>query len=138
MERRWVYSDERTNAKEFDALPTEDRRALFRAMTSYARGDEAGYRLEAYDGGIEMITDGGRGQGRCLYFRPGIENGVEVLTILRVYKKETRKAPQRILRSALTRRTTYQSQTDHEPKDADHLNPRPDDAEGRSPGPDPA
>ena len=137
MERRWVYSDRKRNQKEFDALPNPDQKALVRAMARYAVGDDVGYRHETYDYGIEMLTDGGRGQGRCLYFRPGKEGGIEILAILRFYKKESQKAPPNIIEAARRRRATYRRDPEEplneplkESPTANHEDPQPpeDDA----------
>jgi len=41
-----------------------------------------------------MLKDSSRGQGRSLFFSTSQEGGVEVLTLLLVYKKESHEAPQ--------------------------------------------
>jgi phage-related protein len=64
----------------------------------------AGYRVESYGDGVWMITDAGRGQGRCFFFRRVEEpDGSETLVSLLYYKKETQRAPERILRTAKQR-----------------------------------
>jgi len=51
-----------------------------------------------------MVTDAGRGQGRCLFFRRIEEpDGSETLVALLFYKKETQRVPERVLRTARQR-----------------------------------
>ena len=85
------------------AVREEDRRKLKFAMASYASDIGANDRLENYGDGLMMITDSSRGQGRCLFFTVANVDGEEVLTALLVYKKETQRAPRRLLDTALQR-----------------------------------
>ena len=97
MSRKWGAFDSERITEEMKALPTEDYKRLRLAMFNYARDIQVAYRVESYGDGLMMVTDAARGQGRCLFFSVRIENGVELLTALLVYKKESQKAPKRIL-----------------------------------------
>ncbi|MBI1756640.1 MAG: hypothetical protein HYR64_05985 [Fimbriimonas ginsengisoli] len=104
MHRRWTSFNTATTVKEALAIPTRDRQRLFEAMAAYRNDLGAGYRIENYGSGLWMITDSGRGQGRCVFFkRLEIADGVEILVALLFYKKESRKAPARILNTARRR-----------------------------------
>jgi len=73
-------------------------------MAAYRDDLGIGYRVENYGEGLWMITDGGRGQGRCVFFRRIVEgDGSEFLVALLFYKKETQKVPERILNTARRR-----------------------------------
>ncbi len=103
MARRWRAFDPETINRELAALAREDLRALRFAMFHYGAESGAHCRVENYGKGLMMVTNSGRGQGRCLFFTVRIEDGVESLTALLVYKKESQKAPQAILDTARRR-----------------------------------
>lgn len=52
-----------------------------------------------------MITDGGAGQGRCLFFTRDQES----LIVLLVYKKESKKLPKQIEQTASARLAKYKN-----------------------------
>lgn len=85
------------------ALPREDYKRLRYAMFNYGIDSGIAYRIENYGDGLMMVTDAGHGQGRCLFFAVKEEDGIEVLTALLVYKKETAKVPSSVLESARRR-----------------------------------
>lgn len=97
-------------------------------MVAYAEGREAGFRHSDYGDGLEMLTDGGRGQGRCLYFTRDSDGATETLVILLAYKKETEKAPTATLQTARNRRETYLAEPDedHDDDDAEEFHPEPE------------
>lgn len=103
MIRRWRAFDPETINREMRALPYEDLSRLRYAMYHYSLDSGAHYRVESYGDGLMMVTDSARGQGRCLFFSVRQEGGMEVVTALLVYKKESPKAPQRILDAARQR-----------------------------------
>ena len=104
MERRWRAFDTRTINAELRAIPDEDRRRLKYAMENYALDSGAHYRVESYDDfNLMMVTDRGRGQGRCLFFAVRSTAQHETLIALLVYKKEGRKADPTALRTARQR-----------------------------------
>jgi len=102
--RRWISFDTPTTVREALQIPAPDRGSLFEAMAAYRDNVGAGYRIESYGDGIQMITDAGRGQGRCLFFKRVIDkDGNELLVALLFYKKETQRVPSRILDTARRR-----------------------------------
>lgn len=101
---KFVPFDEKKIEKEFDALPSKDRAKLDAAVLAYEEGVETGYILKSYSDGIKMITDSGRGQGRCLYF---VETE-DAAVILKVYKKETQKVPDAVLKTARRRKKDHE------------------------------
>jgi len=109
VRRRWTSFDQTVTNKELSELPREDRLALYDAMESY-RDDEGGYRLSKYGDGIWMLTDAGRGQGRCLFFKVIQLKDEERLVALLFYKKETPKAPDRIVDTARSRMRRYEAE----------------------------
>ena len=98
-----------TTNKELAGLPREDRLALYDAMESY-RDYEGSYRLSNYGDDLLMLTDGGRGQGRCLFFKVLKVENEERLVALLFYKKETAKAPERIIDTARKRMRKYEDE----------------------------
>lgn len=72
-------------------------------MSAYAKDLGIGYEVKSYGEGILMIKNIGS-QGRCLFFsvRHG-EDGTEILTALRVNKKESQKVPRREIEIAQRR-----------------------------------
>ena len=106
MRRRWTSFDPPTTNKELSALPREDRVALYDAMESYRDGEQ-GFRLKSYDSGLLMLTDAGRGQGRCLFFKIVRRRDEERLVALLFYKKESAKAPRRVIDTARSRMQKY-------------------------------
>lgn len=93
--------------KELAALPTQDFLALTDAMKGYQLDSGVGYRVENYGNDLWMITDSGSGQGRGLFFAIERTEEMEVLVVLRVYKKESRKAPPQEITLAQTRSEAY-------------------------------
>jgi len=57
-----------------------------------------------------MLTDGGRGQGRCLFFKVIKVKDEELLVALLFYKKETPKAPERLIDTARNRMRRYEAE----------------------------
>ncbi len=90
-------------------MPLEDRLALYDAMESF-RDDAGGYRLSSYGSGLLMLTDGGRGQGRCLLFKVVRVKDEERLVALLFYKKETARAPVRVIDTAMARMKKYEDE----------------------------
>ena len=78
-------------------------------MESY-RDDEGGYRLSNYGDELLMLTGGGRGQGRCLFFKVLKVKDEERLVALLFYKKETAKAPSRVVDRARKRMRKYEAE----------------------------
>ena len=78
-------------------------------MESY-RDDEGGYRLSKYDDGLWMLTDATRGQGRRLFFKVIRVKDEEKLVDLLFYKKETPKAPDRVIATARNRMRKYEAE----------------------------
>lgn len=109
VQRRWTSFDRTVTNKELAGLPREDRLALYDAMESY-RDDEGGYRLSNYGDELLMLTDGGRGQGRCLFFKVLKVRDEERLVALLFYKKETAKAPNRLVDTAKKRMRKYEAE----------------------------
>lgn len=73
-------------------------------MRAYARDLGIGYEVKAYGGGLMMVKDASRGQGRCLFFALRREaDGSETIVALLVYKKESQEAPKRVLETARRR-----------------------------------
>ena len=103
MARRWTSFDRETTNREFDALPYEDRKALFEAMKAYRMHIGTGYQVDSYGGGLFRIKPSNRTQGRCLFFSQEERNGEVVLTALLAYKKEGRKAPKSQIETARRR-----------------------------------
>lgn len=100
--RKFEAFDQATINEEFLALTRADFRDLTHAMAQYQRGEESGYIVKNYGDGLMMIK--GNRQGRCLWFSTDrIEDGIQVLTALLVYKKETMRVPDRILQTARER-----------------------------------
>jgi hypothetical protein len=78
-------------------------------MESYRDGD-IGYRVADYGGGLMMLTDSGRGQARCLFFKVVKIEDEERLVALLFYKKETWKAPPRLVDTARKRMDRYEAE----------------------------
>ena len=71
-------------------------------MEQFQRGEVSGYTVRNFGDGLMMIKD--NRQGRCLWFSADrVEHGVQILTALLVYKKETMRVPDRILQTARQR-----------------------------------
>ena len=103
---RFKPFNEKKIGKEFADLPVGASAHLIRAMKALEDGEEKGWKTKDYGDGIQMITDSGSGQGRCLFFES--EPGTAV--ILLVYKKESQKVPLRILKTAATRKKQYEEE----------------------------
>jgi phage-related protein len=104
VKRKWTSFHTPTTDREALAIPESDRIRLFEAMGAFRHNLGAGYRVESYGDGLWMITDGGRGQGRCLFFKRFTNAvGVETLVAVLFYKKESGKAPDRIVKVARKR-----------------------------------
>ncbi len=100
--RKFEAFDQATINEEFLALPRADFRDLTHAMAQFQRGEESGYILKNYGDDLMMIK--GNRQGRCLWFTTNrVEDGMQILTALLVYKKETMRVPDRILQTARER-----------------------------------
>lgn len=96
--------DEKRIAKELDDLPRHDRAKLVAALEAFEDGEEAGWSVKLYGDGLKMITDSGRGQGRCLFFFEVDGDAV----IVKIYKKETQDVPKAVLATALRRKKEYE------------------------------
>ncbi len=103
MKRKFRPFDAETIRKEIMSLPAEDHKRLTVAMKAYQMGLGVGYQIKSYNSGIEMITDSGNSQGRCIYFT----RAADELIVLVVYKKESDKAPRAILKLAKQRRDRF-------------------------------
>jgi len=57
-----------------------------------------------------MLTDGGRGQGRCLFFSTVELKDEELLVALLFYKKETSRAPERLVNAARKRMSKFEDE----------------------------
>ncbi len=90
--------------KELDGLPPDDRAKLVAALKAFQDGLEIGWAVKDYGGGLKMITDSGRGQGRCLFFFVESEIGI----IVKIYKKESQEVPQSVLEAARRRWSHYE------------------------------
>lgn len=95
---------EKTIKKEFAELPSGDFKKLQVAMRSFTEGLEAKYQVKDYGDGIKMITDAGRGQGRCIFFFEVEGDAI----IVKVYKKESQKASKQALDAAKARKKKYE------------------------------
>ena len=82
MPRRWTSVDVETTNREFDALPYEDRRALFEAIKPYRMEPGSGYEVDGYGGGLYRLKPNNRTQGRRLFFTEQKRDGVTVLVAL--------------------------------------------------------
>ncbi len=89
--------------KEFRAIPSTDLADLFGAMKAYRQELDGGFTIKRYGDGLMMIKANNRSQGRCLFFSLKEDDGVEVLTALLAYKKETNEVPKRLLDTARDR-----------------------------------
>ena len=105
---KFVPFDPETINGEFLSLPTDDFLRLTAAMKLYQLGSEIGFRHKTYKNGIEMITDSGHGQGRCLFF---VQAGA-CMIVLAIYKKESQSVPSRILKLVNERRRRYEEQSE--------------------------
>ena len=102
MVRKFEAFDQATINEEFLALTRADFRDLTHAMAQFQRGEESGYIIKNYGDDLMMIK--GNRQGRCLWFTTGrVEDGIQILTALLVYKKETMRVPDRIFQTARER-----------------------------------
>jgi phage-related protein len=101
--RRWRSFDRETTNREFNALPFEDRKALFEAMKAYRMELGIGYLVNSYGGGLYRIKSSNRTQGRCLFFTQEERNGEVLLTALLAYKKVGNKAPKAQIETARRR-----------------------------------
>jgi phage-related protein len=106
MNRKFRPFDEITIISELRKLPAQDRSALFEAMQHFQNGTRIGYTHKRYGKELEMITDSGVGQGRCLFFVRDQNN----LIILLVYKKESQKLPKQIEQAARIRLAKYRNE----------------------------
>jgi len=103
MKRKFEPFDAEKINKEFWDLPSQDRAALMEAMSLYQQNSGIGYQVKNYGKGLEMITDSGSAQGRCLFFTRTPERFIALL----VYKKESQKLPKRIESTARERLNEY-------------------------------
>jgi hypothetical protein len=103
LTRRWSSFNREVTNREFAALPQRDYADLTQAMKAYRQDIGAGYELKNYGGGLMMVKSSSGTQGRCLFFTIREEAGVEVLTALLIYKKETQEVPRRIEETARER-----------------------------------
>src|SRR5579862_3264535 len=111
VRRRWTSFDPEVTNKEAAALPSLDRKRLFRAMKAYVSEEESKCVVKNYGGGLYMIKDRSQGRGRCLYFTRILEQApqalnpepVENLVALVFYKKESQETPGQILETARAR-----------------------------------
>jgi hypothetical protein len=106
--RRWSSFDTEITNKEAAALPSEDRKKLFRSMKAYVSDEEGKCVVRNYGGGLYMIKDRSQGQGRCLFFTVHLENAaeldqIEMLVALMFYKKESQEIPGQIFETAQAR-----------------------------------
>jgi phage-related protein len=104
VRRKFEPFDAEVIKREFFSLPVDDAISLKIAMKSYQDELGIGYRVENYGSGLEMLTDSGRGQGRCLFVcRDSAGSNAERLIVLLIYKKESQKAPAHVVATARKR-----------------------------------
>lgn len=102
MSRKFEPFDERIIRKEFWELNTQDFLDLTEAMKNYQLETGVGYTIDNY-GEVLMIK--GSRQGRGLFFTM-VEGRV---VLLLVYKKESQKAPKRVIDIAVSRKKEFLS-----------------------------
>ena len=100
MPRKFAPYDPRVIKRELSELSSDDFRDLTFAMKNYQEETGIGYTVSDY-GEVLMIK--GRRQGRGLFFAP-IEDR---FILLKVYKKESRKAPKHIIEAAIARKRKF-------------------------------
>ncbi|MGV3616128.1 MAG: hypothetical protein ACO1SV_12405 [Fimbriimonas sp.] len=109
MRRKFEPFDPQIVRREFFSLPEDDATALRVAMKSYQIDLGTGYEVKNYGGGLIMLKDRSRGQGRCLFFRKELVVDAatgeewERLVVVLVYKKESMEVPARVLDTARAR-----------------------------------
>lgn len=102
MARRWESFHEPTTTAEFLSIPQPAQAALKYAMERYAKGQDVGWMVKDYGGGLSMLKPRNRTAGRCLFTaRP--EGGTERLIALLFYKKESDEAPNALIEAARKR-----------------------------------
>jgi hypothetical protein len=87
------------------SIAQPDRGALFHAQDRYAKGEDAGFVVKDYSGGLLMLKKA-RMAGRCLFF-PFEEAGEIYLIFLLAFKKESDEAPAHLIETARERRGNY-------------------------------
>ncbi|MFM9873735.1 MAG: type II toxin-antitoxin system RelE/ParE family toxin [Fimbriimonadaceae bacterium] len=93
MRRKFEPFDKKIIRREILSLSSQDHKRLTVAMKAYQLDLGVGYKLKNYGNQIEMLTDSGDGQGRCIFFTRSPER----LIVLLIYKKESQKIPASIL-----------------------------------------
>lgn len=89
--------------KEFFELSDEDGAELRHAMKNYQNGSGKSYEVKNYGEGLLMLKPTGNAAGRCLFFFNEVVNGEEILTVVLIYKKESREAPKQVVETARRR-----------------------------------
>lgn len=102
MVRRWESFDEPTTTAEFLSIPQPDQAALKYAMERYGKGQDVGWTVKDYGGGLSRLKARNQTAGRCL-FAVRRERDTERLIALLFYKKETDEAPAALLDRARKR-----------------------------------
>ena len=105
MRGRCRNFDTSTIVSECGKIPQPDRGALFHAQDRYAKGENAGFVVKDYGGGLLMLKKA-RMAGRCLFF-PYEEEGEVYLIFLLAYKKEADEAPSHLIDAARQRRANF-------------------------------
>lgn len=105
MKRKFEPFDKNIIRREILDLCAEDHKRLTVAMKAYQLDLGVGYKLKNYGNKIEMLTDSGDGQGRCIFFTRTTDR----LIVLLVYKKESKRTPRSILETAHARLQRYLS-----------------------------
>jgi phage-related protein len=89
--------------KEFFELPIADAQELRLAMGLYQKDAGIGYDVRSYGDGLRMLKPTGGAAGRCLFFRADVVGGLEVLTVVLIYKKESQEVPAHVMDTARKR-----------------------------------
>jgi|GEM_PF-1710799 len=104
--RKFIAYDAETINEELLSLSKADFLDLTLAMEYFQNASEAKYTVKNYDDGLMMIK--GNRQGRCLWFFKGeTVDGIEILIVVLVYKKETQRVPSKVLETARSRMAMY-------------------------------
>jgi hypothetical protein len=105
--RTFASFDEGVTTKEFFGLPDRDQAKLAAVLERHEHASDAECRpalVKDYGHGLLMIRhERAAYQGRCLFFRDGMLDGVEPLVIVAFYKKEANAVPRTVLDLALGR-----------------------------------
>lgn len=107
MQREFEAFDEDVIRAELDSLPSKDRAKLVAILEFYevvGVGNPYPVQIDSYDHGILRIRHvKANYQGRALFYISKAREGYQKLTLLAVYKKESRRLPSAILETARRR-----------------------------------